>query len=211
MRKNVTLFIICLVLLLIFYAYVTKPRLQVIHSLNPGLFIKFRSPDNYGNDFSDNAEATSIISYRIYLQAIIGSSSNMLKKTTIETNSVNPLGDWTLTWRNPNNPENNLSSLDIDKLRKVDQDLCFKIDKSLINTLDPLKIYKFGIQAVNNFGKYSDTIWTSISDTRFSALSCKDLESQDNCWADFGPYNIDTIEDDISRELMSNINELLPF
>jgi hypothetical protein len=134
----------------------------------------------------------------------------MLKVSTIETNSVNPSGDWTLSWRNPNNPDNTISSLDIEKLKKTDQNLCFKIDKSLINTLDPLKIYKFGIQATNNFGKSSDTLWTSVNDTRFSAISCKDMENQDNCWADFGPYNRDTIEDDISQELMANINELLP-
>ena len=176
--KLILLIVISIFLLfcIIFKSDYTISHADIETSLNPGIFVKFKSPSLYGKNSDGTKDATSIIAYIIKLKPVTD-DAQYLKEVVLYTDR-GYMPEYSLSWRD-------LS--DTDKIMrprygsKTDIDLCIKIDRDNIRELKPMQYYRVGITAVNNFFQFSPE---HVVDTNLSIASCANIPST-MCWAKF--------------------------
>ena len=153
--KLILLIVISIFLLfcIIFKSDYTISHANIETSLNPGIFVKFKSPSSYGKNSDGTEDATSIIAYIIKLKSVTD-DIQYLNDTVLYTDR-GYMPEYSLSWRKLSKTDTIVNGDDIETLSKTNTDLCIKIDKDNINLLKPLHFYQVGIIAVNNFYQYS--------------------------------------------------------
>ena len=179
--KLILLIVISIFLLfcIIFKSDYTISHADIETSLNPGIFVKFKSPSLYGKNSDGTKDATSIIAYIIKLKPVTD-DAQYLKEVVLYTDR-GYMPEYSLSWRKLSKTDKIVSGSDIEKLSKTEQDLCIKIDKDNIKELKPIQFYRVGITAINNFYQSSPE---HVVDTQISMLSCQG-KPESMCWAKF--------------------------
>ena len=186
MNKNKLILFIVISIFLLFciifkpdYNDFTISQANIETSLNPGIFVKFKSPNYYGMNKDQTEDATKIIGYIISLKSVTNGVQYLRYTALLTDRGYTP--EFSLSWRKLSDTNKIVSGDGIENLSKINTELCIKIDKDNINLLKPLHFYQVGIIAVNNFYQYSAE---HIVDTKISMLSCANIPST-MCWAKF--------------------------
>jgi len=186
MNKNKLILFIVISIFLLFciifkpdYNDFTISQANIETSLNPGIFVKFKSPNYYGMNKDQTEDATKIIGYIITLKSVTNGVQYLRYTALLTDRGYTP--EFSLSWRKLSDTNKIVSGNGIENLSKINTELCIKIDRDNIRELKPVDLYRVGITAVNNFGQASPE---HVVDTNLSISSCANIPST-MCWAKF--------------------------